>query len=43
MHMAPYEHITREKVEEALAKFRGDIMQVPPMWVARDAHVVGLS
>ena len=30
----PYEHITREKVEEALDKFRGKIMQQPPIFSA---------
>lgn len=30
----PYEHITRELTEEALAKFRGKIMQVPPIFSA---------
>lgn len=30
----PYEHITREKLEEALGKFRGEIMQVPPVFSA---------
>ncbi|KAJ5653983.1 hypothetical protein N7490_000986 [Penicillium lividum] len=31
---APYEHITREKVEEALKQFRGPIMQKPPIFSA---------
>ncbi|KAJ9629467.1 pseudouridine synthase pus4 [Taxawa tesnikishii (nom. ined.)] len=31
---APYQHVTREKVEEALATFRGDIMQKPPIFSA---------
>ena len=31
---APYEHITKVAVEEALAKFRGDIMQKPPIFSA---------
>lgn len=30
----PYEHVTREKVEQALAKFRGEIMQRPPIFSA---------
>ena len=30
----PWEHITREKVEEALRRFRGKIMQVPPVFSA---------
>ncbi|KAJ5945785.1 hypothetical protein N7454_002624 [Penicillium verhagenii] len=31
---APYEHVTREKVEEALKQFRGPIMQKPPIFSA---------
>lgn len=31
---APYEHITREKVEKALEAFRGKIMQRPPIFSA---------
>lgn len=31
---APYAHVTREKVEEALAGFRGKIMQKPPLYSA---------
>ena len=31
---APYEHVTREKVEEALKQFRGKIMQKPPIFSA---------
>lgn len=31
---APYEHITKEQVEEALGQFRGDIMQKPPIFSA---------
>lgn len=31
---APYAHVTREKVEEALEKFRGKIMQRPPLFSA---------
>lgn len=30
----PYDHITREKVEEALEGFRGKQMQVPPLYSA---------
>ncbi|KAK0901099.1 pseudouridine synthase pus4 [Friedmanniomyces endolithicus] len=30
----PYAHITREKVEQALEKFRGEIMQRPPIFSA---------
>jgi tRNA pseudouridine55 synthase len=31
---APYDHITKEKVEEALGQFRGKIMQKPPIFSA---------
>ncbi|KAI9820969.1 MAG: hypothetical protein M1832_003441 [Thelocarpon impressellum] len=31
---APYAHVTRERVEEALAGFRGKIMQRPPLFSA---------
>lgn len=31
---APYEHVTREKVEGALKQFRGKIMQRPPIFSA---------
>lgn len=31
---APYAHITREKVEEVLAQFRGEGMQTPPIYSA---------
>lgn len=31
---AAYSHVTREKVEEALNRFRGDIMQKPPVFSA---------
>ncbi|KAH0293783.1 pseudouridine synthase, partial [Aureobasidium sp. EXF-3399] len=31
---APYQHITKHMVEEALQKFRGDIMQRPPIFSA---------
>ncbi|KAL7270053.1 pseudouridine synthase pus4 [Rhizina undulata] len=31
---APYKHITKEAVEQALGKFRGDIMQKPPIYSA---------
>lgn len=31
---APYAHVTREKVEEALEKFKGKIMQRPPLFSA---------
>jgi tRNA pseudouridine55 synthase len=29
--IAPHSHVTPEKVEAVLAKFRGDIKQLPPM------------
>lgn len=29
--MAPYKHVTREAVEAALERFRGQIQQLPPM------------
>jgi tRNA pseudouridine55 synthase len=31
---APYEHITREMVEEALKQYRGKFMQLPPLFSA---------
>jgi tRNA pseudouridine55 synthase len=31
---APYAHLTREKVEKALAQFRGKFMQLPPLYSA---------
>ena len=31
---APYKHITAEMVEDALAKFRGNIKQMPPLYSA---------
>jgi tRNA pseudouridine55 synthase len=31
---APYEHVTKKAVEEALANFRGNIMQRPPVFSA---------
>jgi tRNA pseudouridine55 synthase len=31
---APFSHITREQIEAALDKFRGEIHQVPPMFVS---------
>ncbi|CAF9938146.1 MAG: hypothetical protein HETSPECPRED_000786 [Heterodermia speciosa] len=39
LNKAPYAHITRERVEEALEKFRGKIMQRPPLYSA--LHVQG--
>ncbi|KAL8793936.1 MAG: hypothetical protein Q9195_003449 [Heterodermia aff. obscurata] len=39
LNKAPYAHITREKVEKALEKFRGKIMQRPPLYSA--LHVQG--
>ena len=35
--MAPYKHVTREAVETALAQFRGEIQQLPPMCAVVDA------
>jgi len=34
LRRAPYEHITKEKVEEALGQFRGKFMQLPPLFSA---------
>lgn len=34
LRRAEYRHVTREKVEEALGKFRGKIMQRPPIYSA---------
>jgi len=31
---APWRHVTREKVEDALAQFRGEIQQAPPIFSA---------
>ncbi|KAL9106559.1 MAG: hypothetical protein Q9227_008405 [Pyrenula ochraceoflavens] len=31
---APFESVTRERVEEALGQFRGKIKQIPPLWSA---------
>ena len=31
---APYAHVTREKVEQALSQFRGNVMQKPPVFSA---------
>lgn len=39
---APYEHITRELVEEAMKKFRGKIMQRPPIFSAKSIQGVRL-
>jgi tRNA pseudouridine55 synthase len=33
VRVAHWKHVTREKVEEALPTFRGDIQQKPPMYV----------
>ncbi len=30
---APWKHVTRDKVEDVLAQFRGEIQQIPPMCV----------
>ena len=34
LRRAPHEHVTREKVEKALERFRGKIMQRPPIYSA---------
>ena len=34
---APWEHLTREDVENVLDRFRGEILQMPPMFVAAHA------
>lgn len=34
LRRAPYEHITKEKLEEALNQFRGKFMQLPPLFSA---------
>ncbi|KAJ6547643.1 pseudouridine synthase [Mycena capillaripes] len=34
VRLAPWRHVTREKVESALAKFRGEIQQTPPIFSA---------
>ncbi|KAJ6596975.1 pseudouridine synthase [Mycena vulgaris] len=34
VRLAPWRHVTREKVESALAKFRGEIEQTPPIFSA---------
>ncbi|KAI0082609.1 pseudouridine synthase [Panus rudis PR-1116 ss-1] len=34
LRLAPWKHVTREQVEEALEKFRGNIMQTPPIFSA---------
>lgn len=34
LRRAPYEHITKEKLEEALGQFRGKFMQLPPLFSA---------
>lgn len=39
---APYEHITRDVVEEAMKKFRGKIMQRPPIFSAKSIQGVRL-
>ena len=44
VRVAPWKHVTREMVEEALGQFRGEIMQTPPMYVARvDQHCPEVS
>ncbi|KAF7338231.1 Dihydrodipicolinate synthetase [Mycena venus] len=34
VRLAPWRHVTRDRVESALAKFRGDIQQTPPIFSA---------
>lgn len=34
LRTAPYEHVTREVVEQALGQFRGQFMQLPPLYSA---------
>ncbi|CAL1704614.1 unnamed protein product [Somion occarium] len=34
VRVAPWKHVTREKVEEALQQFRGEITQTPPIFSA---------
>lgn len=34
VHKRPWQHITRESLEESLSQFRGDIMQTPPIYSA---------
>ncbi|KAL9617119.1 MAG: hypothetical protein Q9160_008062 [Pyrenula sp. 1 TL-2023] len=31
---ASYDHLTKDTVEKALARFRGKVMQIPPLWSA---------
>ena len=31
IRLAPWQHVTKEKVESALERFRGEILQTPPM------------
>jgi len=31
VRLAPWHHVSKEKVENALDKFKGEIMQTPPM------------
>lgn len=33
VRVAPWSHVTRHNIEEVLGKFRGEIMQTPPMCV----------
>ena len=39
VRMAPWRHVTRDKVEDALVQFRGEIQQTPPMCVATSLPV----
>jgi len=34
LRRAPYEHVTKDKVEKALDQFRGKLMQLPPLFSA---------
>ena len=38
LNKAPYTHVTQETVEKALEKFRGKIMQRPPLYSALHVH-----
>lgn len=35
VRMAPYEHVTEDKIKTVLAQFRGEIEQIPPMRARR--------
>ena len=38
VRVAPWHHVTREQVEQALEQFRGEIEQVPPVCVSASAR-----